>query len=131
MRRALAMTAGTALALSILAPAAVILAGPEASWIAPPKELAPYAALRHTVDCRPGGQMAAIAWGSRGTGIGLYMYGPDGQCIDADDAPGDRLDERIIRFEPVAGGPYEMVVRSFSGRTNPVQMSLRSSGRGE
>ena len=129
MRRTTAISALSVLA--ILTPVAAILAGPEAPWIAPAKELTPYAAFRHTVDCRPGGQTVALAWGTRGTAIGLYVYGPDGQCIGADDAPGERLDDRIVSFVPTVGGPYEMSVRSFSGRTNPVELSLRASGRSE
>ena len=126
MRRTMALTAA-----AILTPIAAILAGPDAPWIPPVKELTPFSAIRRTVDCQPGGQTVALAWGSRGTAIGLYVYGPDGQCIGADDAPGERLDERIVQFVPVEAGPYEMVVRSFSGRTNPMQMAFRASGRGE
>jgi hypothetical protein len=129
MRRTTAITALAMLA--ILTPVAAILAGPDAPWIAPTKDLTPYAALRHTVACRPGGKTVAIAWGTRGTAIGLYVYGPDGQCIASDDAPGERLDDRIVSFVPTVAGPYEMSVRSFSGRTNPVEMSLRASGRSE
>jgi hypothetical protein len=126
MRRAMTMTAA-----AILVPIAAILAGPEVPWIPPVKELTPYAAFKRTVDCQPGGKMVALAWGNRGSAIGVYVYGPEGQCIGADDAPGERLDERVVSFTPIEAGPYEMVVRSFSGRTNPVQLAFRSSGRGE
>jgi hypothetical protein len=129
MRRTMTATALTALA--ILAPIAAIVGGPEVSWIPAAKELPPYSAFKHTVECRPVGQTVALAWGNRGTALGLYVYGPDGQCIGADDAPFERLDERILQFVPVEAGPYEMVVRSFSSRMNPVQMSFRTSGRGE
>src|SRR5581483_7934534 len=74
MRRAFGTTALATIALSILAPAAVILAGPDAPWVPPVADLAPYAALGHTVDCRPGGKTVAIAWGKYGTAIGLYVY---------------------------------------------------------
>ena len=36
--------------------------------------------------------------GTVGTAIGVYVYGPDGQCIRADDAPGERLDDRIVKL---------------------------------
>jgi hypothetical protein len=118
-------------ALAVLAPIAALVAGPETPFISDVKELAPFTALKHTVNCQPGGRTIALGWGNRGTAIGVYVYGPDGQCIGSDDAWGVRLDERIVSFTPVEAGPYEMVVRSFSGRNNPVQMSFRSSGRGE
>jgi hypothetical protein len=116
---------------AILVPIAAILAGPDAPWITPAKDLVPYGVLRHTVECQSGGQTVALAWGSRGTAIGVYVYGADGQCIGADDAPGERLDDRVVSFVPTIAGPYEMSVRNFSGRINPVEMSLRASGRGE
>ena len=122
----------TFLALAaILTPIAALIAGPDVPLISDVRELTPYAALKYTTDCQPGGRTITIAWGQRSTAIGLYVYGADGQCIGSDDAHGERLDERIVGFTPVESGPYEMVVRSFSARNNPVQMSFRSSGRSE
>jgi hypothetical protein len=126
MKRAMAMTAA-----AILTPIAAILAGPDVPWIPDVKELAPYASFKRIADCQPGGQTVALAWGSRGNALGIYVFGPDGQCIGSDDALGERLDERVVSFVPVEAGPYEMVVRSLSGRSNPVQMAFRASGRGE
>ena len=125
MKRTLALVA-----MGLLIPIAALVAGPEVPWI-PEKtlDLTPFGALRRTAQCQPGGQTVALAWGNRGTALGVYVYGPDGQCIGSDDAFGERLDERIVSFTPIEAGPYEMVVRSFSNRTNPVQPSFRQSGR--
>src|SRR5437764_8936035 len=86
---------------------------PETPWSADALEMMPYGVFRYRSECRVGRSATVIVSGKGTTPIGLYVYGPHGQLIAADDDMNGRLDDdRVVHFTPRLSGAYEAEVRN-------------------
>ena len=117
----------------IVVPAAALLAGPVNPWIPPTLNLEPLGTKQMAVACVPFRSAVALVSGGGRSALGLYVYGPNGQCVGADDDVLGRVDDddRVVAFLPISAGPYEMEIRNFGNRANSVQAAFRASGGSE
>ena len=71
-----------------------------------------------------------LASGVGDIALGVYVYGPHGQCVAYDDEMLGKVDsDRVAVFVPGRSGAYEFEVRNLSDQTNRrVDADFRPTG---
>jgi hypothetical protein len=87
-------------------------------------------AKRFVATCQAGRPMLALASGVGDVALGVYVYGPHGQCVAYDDEMLGKVDsDRVAVFVPGRSGAYEFEVRNLSDQTNRrVDADFRPTG---
>jgi hypothetical protein len=108
----------------------VALGQSEQAWYPKQFPLPANSAKRFAAAGQAGRPMLALASGLGDSALGVYVYGPNGQCVAYDDEILGKVDyERAVVFMPGQSGIYEIEVRNLGDQTNRrVDADFRPTG---